>query len=60
MAAIQAATSSAARLLGIGDETGTIAAGWLADLRLVEGDPLADLRRLASPVAVLQAGRRVV
>ncbi|MEO5884552.1 MAG: amidohydrolase family protein [Candidatus Limnocylindrales bacterium] len=59
MAAIQAATSSAARLLGVGAETGTIAVGKLADLLLVDGDPLADLRRLASPMAVIQAGRRV-
>ena len=36
MAAIQAATGVAARLLGIDDETGTIKPGRLADLVLVE------------------------
>jgi imidazolonepropionase-like amidohydrolase len=59
MAAIQAATSSAARLLGVDVETGTIEAGKLADLVLVDGDPLVDLGRLATPVAVYQAGRSI-
>lgn len=56
MVAIQAATSSAARLLGLGDETGTVEVGKLADLVLVDGDPLADLTRLRHPDLVLQAG----
>jgi imidazolonepropionase-like amidohydrolase len=60
MAAIQAATSSAARLLGLGDEVGTIEPGRRADLVLVEGDPLADLGRLVDPALVMQAGRSVV
>ena len=33
--------------------------GKRADLVLVEGDPLADLARLASPVSVMQGGRIV-
>ncbi len=60
MTAIQAATSSAARLLGVEAETGTIEAGKLADLVLVDGDPLGDLGRLATPAFVMQAGRIVV
>lgn len=56
MAAIQAATSSAARLLGLDAEIGTIEPGKRADLVLVDGDPLADVRRLADPVLVVQAG----
>ncbi len=59
MAAIQAATSSAAKLLGVDGETGTVEPGKLADLVLVEGDPLEDLRRLATPVAVFQTGRSI-
>ena len=31
----------------------------MADLVLVDGDPLLGPRRLAAPVAVIQAGRRV-
>ena len=59
MAALKAATSAAARLLGVDGDTGTIEAGKLADLVLVEGDPLAELTTLARPVAVWQAGRAV-
>ena len=59
MSAIRAATSGAARLLGVDDETGRIAPGNLADLVMVEGDPLADLRRLANPALVLKGGRVV-
>ncbi len=60
MTAIRAATSSAARLLGIQAETGTIEVGKNADLICVEGDPLTDLARLSAPRLVLQAGRVVV
>lgn len=59
LAAIRAATSGAAALLGLGDETGAIAPGLAADLVLVEDDPLLDLSRLARPVLVLQEGRVV-
>jgi imidazolonepropionase-like amidohydrolase len=51
LAAIAAATSSAARLLGLGDETGSVVPGKVADLVLVEGDPSVDLRVLADPPA---------
>ena len=60
MAAIHAATSAAARLLGLDGELGSVQVGKLADLVLVEGDPLADLRRLAAPSVVMQGGRVVV
>lgn len=56
MAAIRAATSAAARLLGIDADLGTVEPGKLADLVLVDGDPLADLARLAEPVLVLRGG----
>lgn len=59
MAAVKAATSAAARLLGLDREVGTVEPGRLADLVLVAGDPLVDLRRLASPAMVVQAGRVV-
>ena len=60
MTALQAATSSAARLLGVDREVGTVEAGKWADLLLVDGDPLADLRLLARPVEVWQRGRPIL
>jgi len=60
LAAIHAATSSAARLLGVDGEVGTVETGKWADLVLVEGDPLADPTELARPVAVWQRGRPVL
>ena len=59
MAAIKAATSAAARLLGLDADLGTIEVGKLADLVLVDGDPTADLRRLATPALVIQGGEIV-
>jgi imidazolonepropionase-like amidohydrolase len=40
-------------------EVGEVTPGKLADLVLVDGDPLADLARLAEPVLVLQGGVEV-
>ena len=60
MAAIKAATSNGARLLGIDAAIGTVETGKLADLVLVAGDPLADLGRLVDPALVLQGGRVVI
>jgi imidazolonepropionase-like amidohydrolase len=53
LAALRAATSSPARFLGR-EDLGVIAAGKLADLVLLEGDPLADIgntRRIAAVVS---------
>jgi imidazolonepropionase-like amidohydrolase len=47
MQALQSATGWAAECLGIEREIGTVAKGKLADLVIVDGDPLADLRILA-------------
>ena len=51
--AIVAATASAAAALDLGDQTGTIAPGRWADLLVVDGDPLADLRILQQPERLL-------
>jgi imidazolonepropionase-like amidohydrolase len=59
MASIQSATSSAARLLGLADEIGTVEVGKVADLVLVDGDPLFDLGRLREPVLVIQRGQPI-
>jgi imidazolonepropionase-like amidohydrolase len=59
MTALKAATSSAATLLGVDSETGTIEVGKVADLVLVDGDPLTDPAALGRPAGVWQAGRAV-
>lgn len=62
MEAILAATSAAARLLGIDQDVGTIETGRRADLVLVEGDPvkrIALLRDKTKIAGVMQAGRFV-
>jgi imidazolonepropionase-like amidohydrolase len=57
--AIQCATLNAARLLNLSDEVGEVSPGKIADLLLVDGDPLADIRCLSHPVVVIQAGEVV-
>jgi imidazolonepropionase-like amidohydrolase len=49
MQAIQAATGLAAECLGLEREIGTIEKGKRADLVVVDGDPLADVRLLQDP-----------
>ncbi|MGD0017970.1 MAG: amidohydrolase family protein [Candidatus Limnocylindrales bacterium] len=58
--ALQAATTEAARLLGLADQVGTLEAGKQADLIAVSGDPLADPELWRDPariVFVMQGGR---
>ena len=60
--AIQAATSEAAKLLGLTDLVGTLEAGKEADLIAVSGDPLAEPELWRDPariVFVMQGGRVV-
>jgi imidazolonepropionase-like amidohydrolase len=52
MQALQAATGWAAECLGQEDELGTIAAGKLADLIVVDGDPLADIGAMRDPARI--------
>ncbi|MDY6945661.1 MAG: amidohydrolase family protein [Pseudomonadota bacterium] len=59
MAAIRAATLNAAQLLGKERELGSIAAGKLADLVAVDGDPLLDIDKLRQVRGVLKAGRQI-
>jgi imidazolonepropionase-like amidohydrolase len=59
-AVLEATTRSAAELLGVDDDLGTIAEGKLADLVVVAGDPY-DFSDLADRVEqVWQNGARVV
>jgi imidazolonepropionase-like amidohydrolase len=57
--ALLAATSGAATSIGRAETAGTLAVGRPADLVVVEGDPLADLRALWRVRAVFRAGRQV-
>ncbi len=57
--AIVAATVSAADLLGISAQAGTVEAGKSADLIAVKGDPLKDVRELEKVGFVMKSGRVV-
>ena len=54
---IVALTSLAAESLGLGDEIGTVAEGYAADLVVVEGDPTEDVRVLGTVRLVVKDGR---
>jgi imidazolonepropionase-like amidohydrolase len=54
--ALKSATSDAADLLGIAGRTGTIQRGKDADLVLVSGDPLADIRATRRILNVVRGG----
>jgi imidazolonepropionase-like amidohydrolase len=57
--ALKAATSGAARIIGAERSLGTIEAGKLADLVLLDADPVTDIRNTRRIRAVIQAGRLV-
>ncbi len=59
MAAIKAATTNAAKIIGMDDALGQIRPGYLADLLLVKKDPLASLANLRQVQAVFFAGAKV-
>jgi imidazolonepropionase-like amidohydrolase len=60
MEAIVAATSENARFFRISERLGSIETGKLADLLLVEGDPLADIHALRRVKGVMLNGRWIV
>jgi imidazolonepropionase-like amidohydrolase len=55
MAALVAATATAADLLGIAD-VGRVIEGHVADLVVVDGDPLTDMNLVLAPIIVIQGG----
>jgi imidazolonepropionase-like amidohydrolase len=57
MKAIQSATLSAAQLLEIEKDLGTVEAGKFADLVAVAGDPLADIKLMTDIRFVMKAGK---
>ena len=56
MQIIQAATRNAAVVCGLDDSLGTIEPGKIADLLVVEGDPLTDLDAVGSVLLVIRDG----
>jgi imidazolonepropionase-like amidohydrolase len=56
MEALVSATSLAAESIGLGDEIGTVAPGYQADLIAIEGDPTEDIAALRSVTFVMKGG----
>jgi imidazolonepropionase-like amidohydrolase len=56
LAAIQAGTINAAKLLGWQGQTGALKPGYWADIVAVEGDPLADITALQRVTFVMKGG----
>jgi len=54
--ALRAATSNAARFLGLSDTLGAVKPGAVADLVLLEGNPLADIGNTRRIAAVIRGG----
>jgi len=54
--AIKAATINAAEILGQGDRLGTISEGKLADILVIEGNPLKDIRNAQNISIVIKNG----
>jgi len=57
MEAIKAATVNAADLLGISNQTGSIAKGKFADIVAVNGDPLADIKTMKNMAFIMKEGK---
>ena len=57
MEAIQSATVVAARAMGMEDEVGTVEVGKRADLLVLDGNPLTDIRNIRMGRWVVAAGR---
>jgi imidazolonepropionase-like amidohydrolase len=54
---LKIATINSARAMGLGDRLGSIEAGKWADLVVVRGNPVQDIRRARLPRVVIKAGR---
>ena len=58
--ALKAGTSLSAELLGVGDRTGTIKAGYEADIVVVDRNPLEDIHNVRDVLVVINNGRVIV
>jgi len=57
MEAIKAATTNAADLLGISDQTGSISKGKFADIIAVDGDPLQNIKDMKNVSFIMKQGK---
>ncbi|MFC1729938.1 amidohydrolase family protein [candidate division KSB1 bacterium] len=57
MEAVTAATKTGAEVLNVADRLGTIERGKLADLLVLDADPLMDIRNLRKAVVIIQQGK---
>jgi imidazolonepropionase-like amidohydrolase len=57
--ALASATRLSAEAIGVADQVGTLEVGKAADLLVVDGNPIEDIRALTRVVAVYKDGRRV-
>jgi imidazolonepropionase-like amidohydrolase len=60
MEVLEAGTRVSARVCGHGDELGTLEVGKLADLIVVDGDPLEDLQAMSRVTLVIKNGEIAV
>jgi imidazolonepropionase-like amidohydrolase len=56
---LQAATYNAARFLGVGHHLGLIKEGYDANLLLVDGNPLKDIKQIESVQSVIFKGEQI-
>jgi imidazolonepropionase-like amidohydrolase len=54
---LKSATSISARSLGLGDQIGTVAPGFEADLVATDGNPLEDITAVRRVVFVMKGGK---
>ena len=57
MEVIEASTRNAARVCGHGDELGTLEPGKLADVIIVDGNPLIDIEEMSQVLLVIKGGQ---
>ena len=54
--ALRAATVEPAKIMGVSNQLGTIQPGMIADMDVIHGNPLQDIKTIANDVYVMQNG----